>query len=103
MRNMLNDSRKLTIKDVKHVAKLSRLALTKEELEMYSDQLSSILNFVDKLNEIDTESVLPTAQVTGLKNVLRKDETITSLSQEAALSSSSHTENGYFKVKAVIK
>ena len=100
---MSDDKRKLTIEDVKHVAKLSRLGLTKEELEMYSDQLSSILDFVDKLNEINTENVLPTAQVTGLKNVLRKDKATPSLSQEEALSSSSHTENGYFKVKAVIK
>ena len=100
---MTDDKRKLTIEDVKHVAKLSRLELTNEELEMYSEQLSSILDFVDKLNEVDTENVEATAQVTGLKNVLRKDETTPSLSQEKALSSSSHAENGYIKVKAVIK
>lgn len=100
---MSDDKRKLTKEDVKHVAKLSRLELTNEELETYSEQLSSILDFVDKLNEVDTDGVEPTAQVTGLKNVLRKDEITPSLSQDEALSSSNNAENGYVKVTAVIK
>lgn len=100
---MSDDKRKLTKEDVKHVAKLSRLELTNEELETYSEQLSSILDFVDKLNEVDTDGVEPTAQVTGLKNVLRKDEITPSLSQDEALSSSNNVENGYVKVTAVIK
>jgi len=99
---MSDDKQKLTIDDVKHVAKLSRLGLTDEEITKYSEQLSSVLDYISKLNEVDTDKVESTSQVTGLKNVLRKDEVKESLSQENALSSSTHAENGYFKVKAVI-
>ncbi len=65
---------KLTKEQVQHVAKLARLGLSDKEVEKLQTQLSGILDYVDMLNEVDTEGVLPTAQVTGLKNVTRKDE-----------------------------
>ena len=65
---------KLDIKDVEHIAKLSRLELTATEKEKFAEQLSDILSYVGELNEVDTKNVEPTAQVTGLENVMVKDE-----------------------------
>jgi aspartyl-tRNA(Asn)/glutamyl-tRNA(Gln) amidotransferase subunit C len=59
---------------VKHVAKLARLKLTDEEIERFSGQLSGIFDYMDVLNDIDTDGVLETSQVTGLENVTEEDE-----------------------------
>jgi aspartyl-tRNA(Asn)/glutamyl-tRNA(Gln) amidotransferase subunit C len=64
----------LTGEQVKHIAKLARLGITAEESEKYAGQLSDILDYVELLKEIDTSSVEPTSQVTGLKNVTREDK-----------------------------
>ena len=64
---------KLSKEEVKHIALLARLGLSEEEMEKYTQQLSSILDYVEQLKEVDTEGVEPTAQVTGLENVLRSD------------------------------
>lgn len=68
----------LTKEQVLHIAKLARLTLTPEEVESMTKELSSILNYIDVLSEVDTSNVEPTAQVTGLTNALRKDEVHTS-------------------------
>jgi len=65
---------KLTKEQVKHVAKLARLGLTDQEVEKFQTELSGILDYVEQLNEVNTDKVLPTAQVTGLSNVMREDE-----------------------------
>ncbi|HCW32458.1 MAG: glutamyl-tRNA amidotransferase subunit C, aspartyl-tRNA(Asn)/glutamyl-tRNA (Gln) amidotransferase subunit C [Candidatus Peregrinibacteria bacterium GW2011_GWE2_39_6] len=59
---------------VRHVAKLARLALSEVEVVKFSKQLSAVLDYMAILNEVDTEGVAPTSQVTGLKNVDRVDE-----------------------------
>jgi aspartyl-tRNA(Asn)/glutamyl-tRNA(Gln) amidotransferase subunit C len=59
--------------DVRHIAKLARLNLSDEEVEKFSKELTSILKYVDKLQEVDTKGVEPTAQVTGLTNAFRED------------------------------
>lgn len=63
----------LTAAQVQHIAKLARIAVKPEEEQQLSQQLSSILEYVGKLNEVDTASVEPTSQVTGLTNVTRED------------------------------
>ncbi len=65
---------KLTKDQVKHIAKLARLELTESELEKFPKELTSILQYVDMLTEVDTANVPPTAQVTGQNNVFREDE-----------------------------
>lgn len=65
---------KLTIQEVEHIAKLSKLELSQEEKEKYCDQLSSVLEYVDQLSEVDTEGVEPTSNITGLSNVMREDK-----------------------------
>lgn len=63
----------LTPDQVRHIAKLARLELTDAEVEKYAKELTSILQYVDMLREVDTAGVEPIAQVTGQSNVLRDD------------------------------
>jgi aspartyl-tRNA(Asn)/glutamyl-tRNA(Gln) amidotransferase subunit C len=88
--------------DVINVAKLANLPLKPEEEKKFEKQLSEILSYVEKLKEVDTKNVETTSQVTGLENVTRKDETIPSLTQEEALINTKSTNNGFFKVKAIL-
>jgi aspartyl-tRNA(Asn)/glutamyl-tRNA(Gln) amidotransferase subunit C len=67
---------KITRKEVEHVAKLARLALRDEEIDILTGQLSNILTYVEKLNELDTKNVDPTSHVLPIKNVLREDRKI---------------------------
>ena len=60
--------------DIRHIAKLARLKIEEHEIEKATKELSAILEYVNVLNELDTSSVEPTAQITGITNVLRKDE-----------------------------
>lgn len=64
----------IDIEQVKHIAKLSRLELSKEEEEKFSGELSSILDYVGELSEVETKDVEPMANITGLSNVSREDE-----------------------------
>ncbi len=66
---------KLSIQDVEHIANLSKLELSRAEKEKFAEQLSSILQYVEELNSVDTRDVEITAQVTGLNNVAVLDET----------------------------
>lgn len=68
----------LTPAQVAHIAKLARLTLTPAEEEKMAKELSSILQYVDMLGEVNTDDVAPTAQVTGLTNTLRDDVVIPS-------------------------
>lgn len=92
----------LTIDDVKHVANLARLGLTDEEAERMRDDLSSILEHIEVLQQVDTGSIPPTAQVNSLTNVLRPDEVRPSLSQDAALANAPLSRDGFIEVKAVL-
>lgn len=89
--------------NVSHVAKLANLSLSKEEKEKFEKQLSSILDYINKLQEVDTKNIEATSQVTGLENVFRKDKVKPSLSQEEALRKAKSTHNGFFKVKAILE
>ena len=89
---------KLTKKDIEHIAELVMMELTDEEIAKVGPQMEEILTYVAQLNELDTSKTESTHHVTGLENVLRKDEVWPSLSQEGALSNAAQTEDGYFKV-----
>lgn len=87
--------------NVPHVAKLASLPLKKEEIEKFQKQLSAILDYIKKLDEVDTKNIKPSSQVTGLENVTRDDKPSPSLSQEEVLKNVKSKHNGFFKVKAV--
>jgi len=64
---------KITREQVEHVARLARLELTGEEKDLFTGQLDAILAYVDKLNELDTESIVPTAHAVPMENAFRED------------------------------
>lgn len=90
-------------KDVEHIALLSRLSLTEEEKERYQKELSSILDYVNKLKEINTDDIIPTAHVIDLKNVFREDEVIPSMDRDKVLANAKEKQNGCFKVPRIIE
>ncbi|MFD2169801.1 Asp-tRNA(Asn)/Glu-tRNA(Gln) amidotransferase subunit GatC [Tumebacillus lipolyticus] len=93
----------ITLKDVEHIANLSRLTLTEEEKVKMADQLGKILEFAGELQELDVQNVAPTTHSLPLKNVLREDVSREWLSQEEALSHAPDKENGQFRVPAVME
>jgi aspartyl-tRNA(Asn)/glutamyl-tRNA(Gln) amidotransferase subunit C len=92
----------LTREEVEHVADLAKLGLTGEEVEMYREQLSAILEYAAVLQSLDTEAIPPTASVLPSRNVMRQDEPAASLSQEEALSNAPFAAEGHFRVKAIL-
>jgi aspartyl-tRNA(Asn)/glutamyl-tRNA(Gln) amidotransferase subunit C len=92
---------KLTVEQVRHVAELARLGLSEEEMEQLSGELSKILDYIDQLEQLDTSSVEPTAQVGGLVDVFREDQVLPSLPVDDALANAPDREDGYFRVKAM--
>ena len=96
----------LTEKDVRYVAELAHLELTEEEVRKFLPQLDSILQYVNKLNELDTSQLEPMAQVTfgGLENPsLRQDEPCRTFSRDEALANAPEQDAGLFKVPSVIE
>lgn len=98
-------AKQLTNDEIIHLAKLAKLSLTDKEIELYKSQLSSIIGYIGKLNELDTSSVLPTNQVTGLENVLREDEIEEAriVPHDKAVSNKKEIKNGMFEVNAVFE
>ncbi|MCF6097119.1 Asp-tRNA(Asn)/Glu-tRNA(Gln) amidotransferase subunit GatC [Thermovorax subterraneus] len=94
---------KITIETVEHVANLARLYLSEEEKAEMANTLSSILDYMDKLNELDTTDVPPTAHIIPLKNVFREDVVKESLPREEALKNAPEKERGFFKVPRIIE
>ena len=95
----------LTIKEVEHIAELARLELTDQEKELFVGQLSSILDYVEKLNKVDTDGIEETSQVTGLINAIREDkeEEVTKELINDILDNAPDKEGGLFKVKSVFE
>ena len=92
----------LTKDQVQYVANLARLKLTETEIKKFEKELTGILDYVNILNEVDTEGVEPTAQVTGLVNVTEKDEISAFKDPEKLLDCSPMpVEGGQIKVKSV--
>jgi aspartyl-tRNA(Asn)/glutamyl-tRNA(Gln) amidotransferase subunit C len=88
--------------DVRHVAKLARLALTEAEVSQYGAQLGGLLAFVDELRELDTEHVGATAQVVESRNVVRSDEVTPCLPRDEVLAAAPQAQNGFFRVPKII-
>jgi aspartyl-tRNA(Asn)/glutamyl-tRNA(Gln) amidotransferase subunit C len=87
---------------VKHIANLSRLSLSEEEVESYTHQLGSILTYVEQLNKIDTSGVEPTAFIAPAHDPLRDDTEAASLSPEKLLANGPKVVSGHFAVPKVI-
>jgi aspartyl-tRNA(Asn)/glutamyl-tRNA(Gln) amidotransferase subunit C len=94
---------KLSRQEVEHLALLARLGLSEDEVERMREQLSSILENFEILQQVDTTDVPPTAQSIALQNVLRDDEVVSSLPVEEVLRNAPNQEEGHFKVRAVLE
>lgn len=92
-----------TREQVRKVAVLSRLSFTDAEADAVAGQLGRILDYVEKLNALDTSGIEPTAQALPLVNVLRRDEVRPSLTPEQALANAPEAEVQCFKVPPIIQ
>lgn len=94
---------KITEDEIEHIALLARLALTVEEKETFGSQLSSILDYMEKLNELDTRDVPPTSHVISLHDVMRDDVPRPSIPRDDAfLNAPSHTGK-FYRVPKIIE
>ena len=87
---------------VRRVALLGRLELSDREVSQFSTQLSAIFEYIEKLNELDTECVEPLAHCLPVHNVFREDVPRPSLSNDDALANAPERENEYFKVPKIL-
>ncbi len=93
----------LTPDEVRHIARLARLGLTEEDVEKFQHQLSGILDYFQRLRDVDTEGVPPTAYPLPLHNVMRDDEEAPSAAQADTLKNAPLREGDYFRVRAVLE
>ena len=92
----------LSSEDVKHIAELAKFTLTEEEVKKFGEELDKTLDYIRVLDELPTEGVEPTSQVTGLLDVFRPDKKENGcFSQKEVLAPAKNTRNGRFKVDFV--
>ena len=95
---------KISKQDVEHIAKLSALELTSEEVDKYSEQLSHVLEYVGELNKVDTKNIKPLFQVTDLKNVKRSDIVKPSeAKKEEFLNLAENKDGDYYKTEKLFE
>jgi len=93
----------ITKKDVEYVAGLARLEFTEEEKEMYTKTLNDILEHAEKLKQVNTDGVPPTAHILPVKNVFRIDEVRPSMDRDKILQNAPDKDEGCFRVPKVIE
>ncbi|MEW6442447.1 MAG: Asp-tRNA(Asn)/Glu-tRNA(Gln) amidotransferase subunit GatC [bacterium] len=94
--------KKVERKEVEHVARLARIELSEQEKDLYSEQLSAILGFFDRLQEVDTEQVPPTSHVLELTNAFRADELHASCKSEEILANAPDAFGPFFRVPRIL-
>ena len=94
---------KITREEVVHVARLSRLALEETEIDALTGQMDQLLGYVEKLNELDTEGIVPTAHAVPMENAFRADEVRPSIGLDRALLNAPQSEENCFVVPKVIE
>jgi len=92
----------VTLKDVEHIAKLARLNFSEDELKEFTGDMNKILEYMEKLNELDTENVEPLSHPVEQINVFREDELKESVDREEALKNAPKSDEEFFKVPKVI-
>lgn len=94
---------KITRDDVLKLAALSKIKLSDDEIEKFVEELSAIVQYVEQIDSVDASGLDPTDQVTGLKNVMRRDELINyQANKEDLLKNLPQREEDYIKVKRVL-
>jgi aspartyl-tRNA(Asn)/glutamyl-tRNA(Gln) amidotransferase subunit C len=93
---------KIDISQVRTVAKLARLQLNEAEATQFSHQLSAILDYIEKLNQLDTQDVEPLAHSLPVSNIFRDDIVIPSLGVDSALANAPERDGSFFKVPRIL-
>jgi len=93
----------LTRKEVEHIAELARLKLSEQELNRFREQLSAILDYAARLQDLDTTGIAPTSSVLPARSVLREDQARPGLSLEELLMNAPDSEADQFKVPPVLE
>ncbi len=94
---------RLTRQEVDHIAELARLELSEQELDRFREQLSAILDYAARLQDLDTSEIPPTSSVLPSRSVLRKDEPRPGLSIQELLMNASDSEDNQFRVPPVLE
>ncbi len=100
------DAKKISAEQVRHIGYLSRLRLSDDEVVLFSKQLSSIVEYFEHLNELDTSAVEPTAHALAIHNVFRPDEpglTTQPLGPDGVLANAPQREGNFFRVPKVLE
>lgn len=92
-----------TSSDIEKLAELVKITVTQEEVEKLSNMLSQTGEYMDMLNELDTDSVVPTYQVTGLQNIFQNENLNKTLNQKDVLLNSTLVKNGMVGTSAVLE
>ena len=99
----MSKKNKVSEQEVKKIAELSRLSLSSEELKKRTEDMNNILNYMDTLNEIDTENVEELYNVNDIKNSLREDNYEPSLDKKDVLANSPSSNSDYVEVPLTVK
>ncbi len=94
---------KITRAEVEHVSKLARLALSSEELDSLTGEMDAILDYVEQLNSLNTEGIVPTAHAVPMENAFRPDECRPGFTTEQAMSNAPDATENAFRVRRVIE
>ena len=94
---------KISREDIEHIAMLARLSLSEKEKELFGVQLSRILDYMEKLNELDTANIEPTSHVLSLSNVMREDSPRDSIPREDALLNAPDRTEKFYRVPKIIE
>ena len=93
----------ITVETVRYIAALARLRFDESEQERLASEMSEILDYVEKLNELDTSDVPPMSHVLDLYNVVREDHVLTRITRDEALKNAPDTDGTYFRAPKVIE
>lgn len=95
---------KITTDEVAKIAKLANLTLSSDEVDLFADQFTAMIDVINQLNELDTSKFPPTSSVSHLTNITRADEVDESrvLTQQQALSGAKRKHNGFFVVDQIL-
>ncbi len=94
----------LSRQQVEHIARLARVGLSEEDIDRFSEQLSDILDYFERLRQVDTEGVPPTAHTLPLHNVMREDdEPRPALGKEPVLANAPLRDGDHFRVKVILE
>lgn len=89
--------------EIKHIANLSRLNISEDELDKYAQDLSNIVDMSNEISKLNTDNVKPTAHVLDIKNVFRKDEVKPSFDRDTILQNAPTKESGCISVPKVVE